>query len=239
MSDAHPDDPPPPAGAPTPVDEAPEPALPITSGLSGLFELAVAVVTSPGRAFAEVARRQPLAWSIVVVLTVNALAAATQFASATGSLSVGSSTAPLGAGGLTFSPVAALAGGVLLGAPFGLAMTAVWTALVLLFARMLGGTGGYRATFCGLAFASVPQVFTVIVTAVALPLGAAGSVLGVLATMGVAVWMVVLSVMAIRSAHALSTGRAVAAVLLPVVALGVVFTLIAVAVIALVVTTLT
>jgi len=237
MTTPYSDDPPPPVGEPTPVDDSS--SLSVDSGLSGLFELAVAVVTSPGRAFDEIARRAPLGGSIVVVLTIHALTAATQMASATGSLAVAPSSATLGAQGLTLSPIVSLLVGLLVGAPFGLAATAVWTALVLLFARMLGGTGGYKVTFCGLAFATVPQVFTVIVTALLLPMGTAGTVLGVLAAIGVAVWTVVLSVMAVRSAHALSTGRAVAAVVLPVVAFVVVITLMAVAIIGLVVVTLT
>lgn len=233
-----PDDPPPPAGEPTPVDDAAAPPLSVAPGPAGLFELAVAVVTSPGRAVAEITQRAPLAWSIIVVLTVNALTAATQVANATDSLSAGASTATFGAVPLALSTPASLLIGVLLGAPVGLAVTAVWTAIVLVFARMLGGTGGYRVTFCGLAFASVPQILSVILTTVLLPLGTAGTVLGMVAALGIGAWTLVLSVMTVRHAHALSTGRAVAAVLLPIVAVLVVIALIVVAVIGLVIGTL-
>ncbi len=238
MTDPRPDDLPPPVGDPTPVGGPAEPDLVVASGLPGLLELCVAVVTTPGRAFDEVVRRSPLAWSIGVVLVANALTATTQMASASGSLGAVSSSAPLGSPGVGLSGTASLLAGVLVGAPFGLAVTAVWTAVVLLFARMLGGTGGYRVTFCGLAFASVPQVITVVVTGVTLPMGALGTVLGVLTAFGVGVWTVVLCVVAVRRAHDLSTGRAVGAVLLPVVAVMVVLVLVVVALVGIVVSTL-
>lgn len=239
MTDPLRDDPPPPDGDPTPVDVDATPSLVIAPGPAGLFELAVAVVTSPTRAFALITRRAPLGWAIILVLTVNALTAATQVASAADSLGGGVAPFASGAPPLTLSPTASLLIGVLVGAPAGLAVTAVWTGLVLLFARMLRGTGGYRVTFCGLAFASVPQVLSVILTLLLLPLGTAGTVLGGLAALGIGAWTLVLGVMAVRDAHALSTGRASAAVLLPIVAVIVVIALVVVAVIVLVIGSLT
>jgi hypothetical protein len=186
-------------------------------GDAGFFDTAVGVVTSPAATLRAVVERQPVGWSLALLVVINALTAAAQAASFSAQAAFGGST--LGGPSFGLSGLGAVLLGVFVGAPVGVAMTALFTAAVLLFARMLRGSGTYRSTFCGLAFATVPQVFTVIVSAAMVPFGFAGDVLGALLAFGIGIWTLVLSVIAVRHAHGLTTGRAVAAVLLPIAVL--------------------
>jgi hypothetical protein len=213
-------DPPPPAGAPLPPPAPPTGPDPTSDGDLGFLDTAVGVVTAPVQTLRSVVNRQPVVWSLVLLAVINALTTAAQAASFSGQAAFGGPA--LGGGSFALSGPGAVLLGVFVGAPVGMAMTALFTAAVLLFARMLRGSGTYRSTFCGLAFATVPQVFTVIVSAAMVPLGFAGDLLGAVLAFGIGIWTVVLSVIAVRHAHRFTTGRAVAAVLLPIAVLVVV-----------------
>jgi hypothetical protein len=216
--------------APPRTDQSAAPGTVPTDGPpDGFFATAVGVVVSPSTTLATVVSRQPIGWSIGLLLVVNALTTAAQAASFSATASFGDPGVAVPTFGL--SGAGAILLGVFVGAPFGLAMSAVFAAAVLLFARLLGGDGGYRVTFCGLAFATVPQVFSVIVTALMLPLGVVGSLLGGVLGLAVSIWTLVLAVIAMRHAHHLSTGRAVGAVLLPVAALALLAVLLVVVVV--------
>lgn len=177
----------------------------------GILGRARGVITAPVPTFRGVARDAPLGQALGVVLIVFVLSSVVQ--------SLGFATDPEG---LPQVPRAmTVVGGLVIGLPAALLSFVVWTALVLLCARLLGGRGDFRGTLSGLGFAYVPVIFGVIVAALALPVGATAGPVVVLAFLGTALWSLALDVIAVREVHDVTTGRAVGAVLLPVVALGV------------------
>lgn len=101
-----------------------------------------------------------------------------------------------------------------------LALLALGALVVLGAARLLGGAGGYLATFAGMAFALVPWTVTAALPLLGVVAGFPGRVVSGVLTMLVAVWVVALTVVAVQSAQRLSTGRALAATLAPVLAVG-------------------
>ena len=85
--------------------------------------------------------------------------------------------------------------------------------------RILGGRGSYGGLFAGLGFAYLPAVFTVPVTFMALQLDTFGQGLSGMIGFGVSVWTIILSVFAVQANNNFSTGRAIAALLIPLAVL--------------------
>ena len=106
-----------------------------------------------------------------------------------------------------------------------------WAGIVHGVARLLGGRARYEGTLSGFGFAQVPSALGIPAQLLPLALGRGGAVLSGLIQFGLFIWVLVLEVITVRENHALSTGRAVAALLIPV---GVVLVLLVVLVIALV-----
>jgi hypothetical protein len=94
-----------------------------------------------------------------------------------------------------------------------------WSGLLYAVGRLLGGRGAFGALLATQGFTAVPTALLAPVTAV---LHLAGPLLEPLVWLLSAVfygWMLALSVVGIRASLALSTGRAVAAALLPLLVL--------------------
>lgn len=103
--------------------------------------------------------------------------------------------------------------GGLIGAPIGLA---IWTAIVLVVGKMFGGQADFKGLYRSLGYASAPTAASII------PI--VGGIL--------ALWGLVTSVVAVRESHQISTGQAVATVLLPAIILFVIGLIFAAALIA-------
>lgn len=110
------------------------------------------------------------------------------------------------------------------------ALLAVGAGILFLIGRLLGGQGHYSALFSTQAFSSVPSLLLTPVVALLNLTGAAVAlVLTIPLSIGVGIWVIVLQVLGIRESLSLSTGRAIATVLIPIALLfGVVCALIAV-----------
>lgn len=91
----------------------------------------------------------------------------------------------------------------------------ILVALVHLIARLLGGRGSLGGVVAATGFAQFP---TALSWPVELLAGAAGGA-GPLAVVrfGILVWVLILSILAVREAHSLSTGRAIGSVALAAV----------------------
>ena len=76
-------------------------------------------------------------------------------------------------------------------------------------------SGSYGGLFAGFGFAYLPAVFTVPVTFMALQLDSFAQGLSGFIGFGIAVWTIVLSVFAVQANNNFSTGRAIAAVFIP------------------------
>jgi hypothetical protein len=190
----------------------------------GFLESAVGVITEPVPTLRRITATAPLGWAIWLTVALTAIS------SAAGSIQVGQevSTTP---GPQPFSlpstPVLAVLG-LVFGPILGLIGLAIGTGILKLTSLMFGGKGSYRGLFCGLAFASIPNIFSAPVQVLQLFGGLGGQVFGGLISVGLTIWVVVLAVIAVRENNSFSTGRAVGAVLLPI---GVIFLLIIVIVV--------
>lgn len=177
----------------------------------GVLPTAVGVVLSPMSALGHVTARPRIGGALGVALVVLALTSI-----------AGAADARVEAGGLfgvggEGVAVAGAAASTLLG----LGALALGALIVAGAARLLGGSGSYAATFCGMAFALVPWALTVVLPLLESVTGFAGRLVGGVLTVVVAVWATALAVLAVRLAHHLTTGRAVIATLAPVLALAV------------------
>lgn len=76
-------------------------------------------------------------------------------------------------------------------------------------ARLLGSRGNFRGLLSGLALANVPSVFQAPFALLGVTLGPAGMALNALGTAALSIWVIVLSVLALRETFVTSTGRAV------------------------------
>lgn len=112
------------------------------------------------------------------------------------------------------SPLFAVVSALL--APLGLAIT---SGILYLCGRLLGGRGPYSALFSTEGFASIPSALLVPFTVLFNLIGGVGASLGSCLSFLVGIWVLVLTALAIRESLNLSTGRAIAALLIPLVAL--------------------
>lgn len=212
---------PPPPGPPPPPPgpahaEGAQPAAPGPSAKGeGFLETAVGVLTSPVGTLRGLTSEPRPGWAVLLTIAI-ALLSAVETAGVAGSGSpspFGSEAAPgppeqlrwvMLVGGAIFLPLVAL--GVL----------AVWSAILHGIARLLGGVGRYGTVFTTVGFAQAPQVFTVLGALLAVTVGLVGQVVSWLLGVALFVWSAVLSVIAVRESHRLSTGKAIAVYLIPI-----------------------
>ena len=179
----------------------------------------VGVFVNPVPTLSGVVRRRPIANAFIVIIVLSIAEGLVQAVSLD----------PAAEGG------AWVQGITILSAPaFGIGFTALFTGFFWLMSRMLGGRGGYGAMFAGISFASAPSILRSLIGFLAIPLGDGADTLMIgllpiplgddtftlIATLqiGVGVWMIILAVIAVRECNQFSTGRASAAVLIPIAA---------------------
>lgn len=225
--------PPPPPPAPGPGEGAQATAPGPSAKGEGLLETAVGVLTSPVGTLRGLATEPRAGWAVVLTIAI-ALLSAVETAGVAGS----GGPSPFGPEGGPGPPEGLrwvmLVGGAIFLPLVALGFLAVWSAILHGVARLLGGAGRYGAVFTTVGFAQTPQVFTVVGTLLTVTVGLVGQVLSWLLGTALFVWSAVLSVIAVRESHRLSTGRAVAAFLIPigvVIVLGVVLVVLIVALI--------
>jgi len=107
----------------------------------------------------------------------------------------------------------------------------VITGLVQLFARLFKGQGGYWELFSAYCFASFPMIIGIPVSIIGLYLGFIGALFSGLISFGLAIWVIILQVIAIRESHSLSTGASIGAYILSLLVLFAVFFIIGIAVV--------
>lgn len=89
-----------------------------------------------------------------------------------------------------------------------------------LTAEMAGGHGTALSLFCGLGFAQFPRIFVVPAYVLAALLPPPGRLPVVaLAALAIAVWLLVLNILALKAAYDFSTARAVLVLIAPAVAI--------------------
>jgi hypothetical protein len=207
----------------------PEPIEPRAAD-EGLLETAVSVVTRPVPTLRRLTSDPKVSWGIIVTVVI---ALATAVLTAVQPETSAPQEIPSQPGFPTENFMRTLGVAlVILGPLFSLGSLAVWTAILLGTSRLLGGRGGYAGLFTGLAFAAVPNILAVPFQLLPLALGAAGGILAGFVGLGIGIWVFILGVLAVRENNDFSTGRALAAVLIPVgvlLLIGIIFAVVAVA----------
>jgi hypothetical protein len=113
------------------------------------------------------------------------------------------------------SPALWLGVGLVLGPIFFI----IGSGITYLFARLFGGRGPFTGLLATLGYANVPSILSAILTML-LNLGgpAIASIAGLVGFV-IAIWVLVLQVIGVRESMNMSTGRAVATILVPIVLL--------------------
>ena len=168
-----------------------------------LFETGVGVVTQPVPTLRSVVRAAPLGQALVVIAVTNALGSIVTVAQMRADPpDPPLFTIPEGPG-----PLVAAA---LLGPLFGIVLGAIFTGGLHVISLMLGGKGSYKGLFCGSAFAQIPYVLQIPLQLAGVAFGGFVQGLVGIVTFGIAIWTMVLGVIAVRETHDFSTGRAIA-----------------------------
>ena len=185
-----------------------------TPSEEGVLETSVSMVSRPVPTLRRLTSSPKVGWAVVVTLVI---ALASSVITAVQPETTLAPQLPSQPGFRTEEMVETL--GVvfaILGPLFALGFMAIWTAILLGTSRLLGGRGGYAGLFTGLAFASIPNIFSVPAQLLPLALGGAGRALAGLVSFGIGIWVFVLGILAVRENNDFSTGRAVAAVMIPI-----------------------
>ena len=179
------------------------------SSNQSFLETCIGVIFVPLPTMRTIVRRRPIGWALIVIVAI--------------------SVAQVIAGAASLDPSdfddaawvqGPLQGFSIVGGPaLAIAVVAFFTAICWLMSRILGGRGSYGGLFAGLGFAYLPAVFTVPVTFMALQLDTFGQGLSGMIGFGVSVWTIILSVFAVQANNNFSTGRAIAALLIPLAVL--------------------
>lgn len=184
-----------------------------------LFDAIVGVITQPVRTLRQIAlaRPWPQALALYIGLAVLQGLASLTFPSADLDTSVvGSPAMDPGAREFleTLTSPGFMFGSALIGSPL---LLIIETGVFYLVGRLLGGRGSFSGLLSTSAFASVPLLIMAPVTAVLNLGGSAFAINLIQGLVGIAtgIWILVLQVLAIRESLALSTGRAIAVMLIP------------------------
>lgn len=174
----------------------------------GVFDWLYGVIVGPSAALRAVAERKPVGWALGVIIGIAAL-------SSTAGLSQASFDA-LGRVQLEAVLRALLSGGVILS----VIGYVIGTGILHLAALVFGGKGTFAGLFSAIGFAQFPMILSFPLMVLGRVGGPAVMGLTIVGSVGLALWVVALSVVALREAHAMPTGAAigtyVAAALVPI-----------------------
>lgn len=171
----------------------------------GFIETCIGVIFVPLPTMRTIVRRRPIGWALIVIVVIAIAQGITGAASLDPADfdDVALVQGPLQGFSIVGGPALAIAG------------VAFFTAICWIMSRILGGKGSYGGLFAGFGFAYLPAIFTVPVTFMALQLDSFAQGLSGLIGFGIAVWTIVLSVFAVQANNNFSTGRAIAALFIP------------------------
>jgi hypothetical protein len=182
-----------------------------------VLERVVGVMSQPVVTLRELTERPRVPWALIVTAVIALISSLAGI----GRADRGSQFGGLGGTGSEFGPSPELrrilvVGSVVLSPVLATIFLVVWAGILQGISRLLGGTGAYAGTLSGLGFAGVPYVLGIPAQVLPLVFGTVGAALSGLVQFGLLIWVLVLDVIVVRENHDFSTGRAVAAVLLPI-----------------------
>ena len=179
----------------------------------GFLGTCVGVIINPVPTMRSIVRRRPIGWAFLIIFAVYAAQGIVQ------AVSLGQYDlqdfewllGPARIGSIIVAPIIAVP------------VLAFFAAVFWVVSLILGGRGSYCGLFTGLAFASVPSVFSIPISLVTPQLGLPGQGISALVGLGIFAWTLVLTVFAVQENNNFSTGRAIAAVFIPLAVLFVLF----------------
>ena len=179
------------------------------SSNQGFLETCIGVIFVPVSTMRTIVHRRPIGWALVIIVAISIAQGIAGAASLDPSDfdDVTWVQGPLQGFSIVGGPILAIAG------------VAFFTAICWIMSWILGGRGSYGGLFAGFGFAYLPAVFTVPVTFMALQLDSFGQGLSGMIGFGVAIWTIVLSVFVVQANNNFSTGRAIAALFIPLAVL--------------------
>ncbi len=180
----------------------------------GFVSACVGVVVNPVPTMRTIVRRRPVGWALLVIVAIYAAQGLVQAVSLDryylDPFSDAARLRPAIMASIVVAPVVAVP------------VLAFFAGAFWVMSLILGGRGSYCGLFTGLAFASVPSVFSLPMNLVLPQLGLPGQTLSGLAGLVIVAWTLALTVFAVQENNDFSTGRAIAAVFIP---LGILFVL--------------
>ena len=163
------------------------------------------VIFNPVPTMRTIVRHRPVGWALIVIVVIA-------FAQA---ITASASFDPSDFDDVEFVQ-GPLQGFSIVGGPaLTIAAVAFLTAICWIMSRVLGGKGSYGGLFAGFGFAYLPALFTVPVAFIAFQSDDFGQALSGMIGFGLSVWTIVLSIIAVQANNNFSTGRAIAAVFIP------------------------
>ena len=179
----------------------------------GFVGACVGVVVNPVPTMRSIVRRRPVGWALlVIVLVYSAQGIVAQAVVLAGSFDA----ADFGDMDWLLASFQILP--FIIAPMVAVPVLAAFTAVVWVVSLFLGGRGHYCGLFTGLAFASVPSVFSLPANLLVSQFWLLPGIVG----LGIFAWTVALTVFAVQENNGFSTGRAIAAVFIP---LGILFVL--------------
>ncbi|MCL6449157.1 MAG: YIP1 family protein [Armatimonadetes bacterium] len=179
----------------------------------GFLELVYGVLFEPVAAFPKIVQHLPIGQTVLIFTLVNVLVAIMS------GLLTPRLMHPSAAGHMAVMMKAMTLMVAILGLVYQYAKWFIYSALLHLLAEFLGGRGRAVGVWTVAGLASLPGIFLVPANLILFIFGAKGFTLSLFMYLFgfiVLIWGMVLLALGIRQEHALSTGKAVAVVLLPV-----------------------
>ncbi len=171
----------------------------------GFLGACIGVVIKPVPTMRGIVRRRPVGWAFLLIFVVYAAQGLVQ--------AVSLDQYDLRDVEWLLGPARILS--IIVAPIIAVPVIAFFTAIFWVMSLILGGRGSYCGLFTGLAFASLPTVFSVPINLVVLQLGLLGQGISALVGLGIFAWTLVLTVFAVQENNNFSTGRAIAAVFIP------------------------
>ena len=175
------------------------------SSNQGFLETCIGVIFVPAPTMRTIVRRRPIGWALIVIVAV-AIAQGIAGAASLDPADFDDAEwlqGPLQGFSIVGGPALAIVG------------VAFFTAICWIMSRILGGKGSYGGLFAGIGFAYLPIAFTILIPFMALQLDDFGRALSGMIGFGMTVWTIVLSVIAVQANNNFTTGRAIAAIFIP------------------------
>lgn len=178
------------------------------SSNQSFLETCIGVIFVPVPTMRTIVRRRPTGWALIVIVAIAIAQGVTGAASL--------DPADFDNAEWVQGPLQGFS--IVVGPAFAIAGVAFFTAIFWIMSRILGGKGSYGGLFAGIGFAYLPIAFTVLIPFMALQLDDFGRALSGMIGFGMTVWTIVLSVFAVQANNNFSTGRAIAAIFIPLAA---------------------